>query len=70
MDMIPPGSKIASKVLTIIHYAELGKPYAFLKKRGINPARERNDAEGKGKREKANGSAVMAEHRGSRFALT
>ena len=69
MDMIPPGSKMASKVLTIIHYAELGKPYAFLE-RGINPARGRNGAEGKGKREKANGSAVMAEHRGSKFALT
>lgn len=59
MDMIPPGSKMASKAFTIIYYAELGKPYAFLK-RGINPARGRNDAEGKGKREKANGSAVMA----------
>lgn len=33
MDVIPPGSKMASKVLTIIHYAELGKPYAFLKKK-------------------------------------
>jgi len=38
---------MASKVLTTIHYAELGKPYAFLKG-GINPARGRNDAEGKG----------------------
>ena len=47
MDVIPPGSKMASKVLIIIHYAELGKPYAFLE-RGIDPARVRNDAEGKG----------------------
>lgn len=69
MDTNPPGLKMASKVLTIIHYAELGKPYAFLE-RGIDPVRERNGAEGKGKREKANGSAVMAEHRGSKFALT
>lgn len=47
MDMIPPGSKMASKVRTIIYYAELGKPYAFLKG-GIDPVRGRNDAEGKG----------------------
>jgi len=39
-------------------------------KRGIAPVRGRNGAEGKGKREKANGPAVMAEHRGSKFALT
>ena len=38
--------------------------------RGINPARGRNGVEGKGKREKANGFAVMAKHRGSKFALT
>ena len=25
-----PGSKMAPKALTIIYYAELGKPYAFL----------------------------------------
>ena len=30
MDMIPPGSKMASKAFTIIYYAELGKPYVFL----------------------------------------
>ena len=47
MDMIPPGSKMASKVRTIIYYAELGKPYAFLKG-GIDPVRGRNDTEGKG----------------------
>jgi hypothetical protein len=29
-DNIPPGSKMAPKALTIIYYAELGKPYAFL----------------------------------------
>lgn len=37
---------------------------------GINPVRGRNGIEGKGKGEKANGTAVIAEHRGSRFALT
>ena len=47
MDMIPPGSKMASKAFTIIYYAELGKPYVFLIQ-GIEPARGRNDAEGKG----------------------
>ena len=47
MDMIPPGSKMASKVLTIIYYAELGKPYVFLIQ-GIEPARGINDTEGKG----------------------
>ena len=30
MDVIPPGSKMASKAFTIIYYAELGKPYVFL----------------------------------------
>jgi len=38
---------MAPKALTIICYAEHGKPYAFLA-RGINPARGRNGAEGKG----------------------
>ncbi len=40
MDVIPPGSKMASKVLTIIHYAELGKPYEFLKKEVSTPQGE------------------------------
>ena len=30
MDMIPPGSKMASKAFIIIYYVELGKPYVFL----------------------------------------
>ena len=47
MDIIPPGSKMASKALTIIYYAELGKPYVFLIQ-GIEPARGINDTEGKG----------------------
>ena len=47
MDMIPPGSKMASKAFTIIYYAELGKPYVFLVQ-GIEPVREINDTEGKG----------------------
>jgi hypothetical protein len=29
MDTNPPGSKMAPKALTIIYYAERGKPYAF-----------------------------------------
>jgi hypothetical protein len=47
-DNNPPGSKMAPKALIIIYYAEHGKPYAFLT-RGIDPARGRNGAEGKGK---------------------
>ncbi len=47
MDVIPPGSKMASKAFTIIYYAELGKPYVFLIQ-GIEPARGINDTEGKG----------------------
>lgn len=48
MDVIPPGSKMASKVLIIIYYAELGKPYVFLIFQGIELARGINDTEGKG----------------------
>ena len=48
MDISPPGSKAAPKVFIIIYYAELGKPYMFLKQ-GIDLARGRNDIEGKGK---------------------
>jgi hypothetical protein len=48
MDIASPGSKMAPNALTIIYYAELGKPYAFLV-RGIDSARGRNGAEGKGK---------------------
>lgn len=70
MDINPLGSKTAPKVLTIIYYAELGKPYVLLALQGINSARGRNGTEGKGTGEKANGSAVMAAHRGSKFAPT
>lgn len=37
MDMIPPGSKMASKAFIIIYYAELGKPYVFLIFKVLNP---------------------------------
>ena len=47
MDVIPPGSKMASKAFIIIYYAELGKLYVFLIQ-GIEPARGINDTEGKG----------------------
>jgi len=47
MDKTPPGSKMASKVLIIIYYAELGKPYVFLVI-GIELARGIDDTEGKG----------------------
>ena len=47
MDNAVPGSKTAPKALIIIYYVELGKPYAFLFG-GIDPARGRNGAEGKG----------------------
>lgn len=49
MDKIPPGSKMASKALTIIHYAELGKPYVFLAQQGMEPVRGIDDTEGRGK---------------------
>ena len=69
MDKIPPGSKIAPKAFIIIYYAELGKPYVFLAQQGIDPARERNDAEGRGMDKKR--KALRNEtHRGSKFALT
>lgn len=70
MDISPPGSMIAPNAFTIIYYVELGKPYILLALQGINPARGRNGIEGKGKGEKANGTAVMAVHRGSDFAPT
>jgi len=47
MDITPPGSKMTPKAYTIIRYAERGKPYALLQG-GIDPARGRNGAEGKG----------------------
>ena len=70
MDNIPPGLKIAPKTHTIIYYVERGKPYIAPCLQGINPARGRNGIEGMGTGEKANGTAVMAAHRGSKFALT
>ncbi len=69
MDISPPGSKIAPKALVIIYYVERGKPYMFLAKQGIDLARGRNDIEGRRKREKANGFAVMAKHRGNFIKL-
>lgn len=48
MDTSPPGSMIAPNAFTIIYYVELGKPYMFLVLQGIDPARGRNDIEGKG----------------------
>ena len=68
MDNIPPGLKIAPKAHTIIYYVKRGKPYMLLAMQGIAPVRGRNGIEGKGKGEKANGTAVMAVHRGSKFA--
>jgi hypothetical protein len=59
---------MAPKTLTIIYYAEHGKPYAFLV-RGIDPARGRNGAEGKGKDKKRTPSCNGAD-RGSNFAPT
>jgi len=46
------GSKMAPKASIIIHYTELGKPYAFpgFFFQGIDPARGRKGAEGKGMR--------------------
>lgn len=70
MDNIPPGPRIAPKVLIIIHYVERGKPYSAPCLQGIDPARGRNGVEGMGTGEKANGTAVMTVHKGSNFALT
>lgn len=49
MDMIPPGSKMAPKVLTIIYYVEHGKPYVLLGNQGIEPVRGIDGTEGRGK---------------------
>ena len=56
MDINPLGSKTAPKVLTIIYYVELGKPYMLLALQGIDSVRRRNGIEGKGNGEKANGT--------------
>jgi len=40
----------------------------FLYNRGIAPARERNDTEGKGTGQKAKGAVVTTAHSGSKFA--
>lgn len=49
MDDMVSGSMMAPKASIIIHYVERGKPYVLLKLQGIDPVRERNGTEGKGK---------------------
>jgi hypothetical protein len=61
------GSKIASKVFTIIHNVKLGKPFLFPPK-GRNSVRSNNDIEGKGESKKR--MTVCNElYKGSKFAL-
>ena len=69
MDTILPAQRWRLRYSQLFIMRNLVSPMRS-SERGINPARGRNDVEGKGKREKANGFAVMAKHSGSKFALT